>query len=212
MMPIRLVAADDHPIVLAGMAEYFSLEPDIEIVAQVRNGIEALDAVFRLQPDVLVLDLRMPRMDGLTVLREMNRHGTSTKVVVLTALDNDEVVEAVVLGARGVVMKDAAASDLVRCVREVAAGQKWLQNGVATRTVERLLERRAGHRTSTDLLTRREAEVACMVAQGLPSKAIARKLSITEGTAKLHLHHIYEKLGLNGRIALLQYIQQHGTC
>lgn len=211
-MPIRIVAADDHPIVLAGMVDYFSSEPDFEIVAQVRSGVEALDAVRRLHPDVLVLDLRMPGMDGLAVLREMNRDGTSTKVVVLTAVDNADVVEAVVMGARGVVMKDMAASDLVRCVREVAAGRKWLQNGVATRTVERLLERKSGLRTTREVLTRREAEIALLVAEGLPSKAIARKLSITEGTAKLHLHHVYEKLGLSGRIALLQYVQHHGIC
>ena len=211
-MPVRLVIADDHPIVLAGMVDYFSSERDFEIAAQVRNGIEALEAVRRLRPDVLVLDLRMPVMDGLAVLRQMNRESTSTNIVVLTALDNDDVVEAVLLGARGVVMKDTAASDLVHCVREVAAGRKWLQNVVATRTVERLLDRKSGSRGTADRLTRREAEVARMVAEGLPSKAIARKLSITEGTAKLHLHHVYEKLGLNGRIALLQYIQQHGIC
>ena len=211
-MPVRLVTADDHPIVLAGMVDYLSSEPDFEIVAQVRNGIEALKAVRGLRPDVLVLDLRMPIMDGLTVLREMKGERTPTKVVVLTAVENDDVVEAVLLGARGVVMKDTAASDLVQCVREVAAGRKWLQNVVATRTIERLLERKSGVGATTDLLTRREAEIARMVAEGLPSKAIARKLSITEGTAKLHLHHVYEKLGLNGRIALLRYIQQHGLC
>ena len=127
--------------------------------------------------------------------------------VILTALNNDESIEAVRLGARGLLLKDAASSQLVQCIREVHAGRKWLDNGVAMRALDRFLEREAGARSTAELLTHRELEVARMVAEGLPSKSIARKLAISEGTTKLHLHHVYEKLHLNGRIALARYMR-----
>ena len=206
-MTIRLVIADDHPIVLAGLAAYLGAERDFEIAARVSNGDEALDAVRRLRPDVLVLDLRMPVKDGLVVLRALREEKLPTHVVVLTALNNDESVEAVRLGARGVLHKDAATSQLAQCIREVHAGRKWLDKGVAMRALDRFLEREDGVRSTAELLTRRELEVARMVAEGLPSKAIARKLAISESTAKLHLHHVYEKLKLNGRIALVRYMR-----
>jgi DNA-binding NarL/FixJ family response regulator len=204
---IRLVIADDHPVVLAGLANYLAGEKDFEIAARVVNGDEALKAVRQLRPDVLVLDLRMPVKDGLSVLREIKQEHLPTNVVVLTALNNDESVEAVRLGARGLLLKDAAASQLVQCIREVHAGRKWLDKGVAMRALDHFIERGIGTSATEELLTRREFEVARMVADGLPSKAIARKLAITEGTAKLHLHHVYEKLKLNGRIALVRYMR-----
>ena len=207
-MAIRLVLADDHPVVLAGLKDYFSAEPDLEILACVRNGDEALDAVRRLRPDVLVLDLRMPVKDGLTVLQQMKSEQLPTSVVILTAHNSDDAVESAVrLGARGVMLKDVAPTLLVECVREVHAGRKWLERGLATRAVEKLLERESGIHARQEALTRREIEVARMAAEGLSSKLIARKLSITEGTAKIHLHHVYEKLKINGRMALVRYMR-----
>jgi len=204
---IRLVVADDHPIVLAGLANCLAGEPDFQISAGAVDGGEALKAVRQLRPDVLVLDLRMPVKDGLSVLRELKEEKSPTPVVILTALNNDESIEAVRLGARGLLLKDAASSQLVQCIREVHAGRKWLDNGVAMRALDRFLEREAGARSTAELLTHRELEVARMVAEGLPSKSIARKLAISEGTTKLHLHHVYEKLHLNGRIALARYMR-----
>jgi len=204
---IRLIIADDHPVVLAGLANYLASESGLEVAARASNGEEALKAVRQFQPDVLILDLRMPVKNGLSVLREINEQKLSTRVVVLTALNNDEVIEAVRLGARGVLLKDTASSQLVECVREVHAGRKWLEKSVAMRTLDHFLERGNGTFSTHELLTRRELQVARMVAEGLPSKAIARKLAITEGTAKLHLHHVYEKLKINGRIALVRYMR-----
>jgi DNA-binding NarL/FixJ family response regulator len=186
------------------------MEPDCEVVARASNGSEALKRVRELLPDILVLDLRMPGLDGYGVLRELQRDELPTRTVVLTALENNEVVEALRLGARGVMLKDMAPRLLVECVRAVHAGKQWVEKGVATHAVEALLRREAGTRAVAEILTPREIEVARMIASGLPSKAVANELAISEGTAKLHLHHVYEKLNLDGRVALMRYMQRQG--
>jgi len=205
---IRLVLADDHPVVLAGLVEVLRAESDFEIVASATNGDEALTAVRAHRPDVLVLDLRMPVKDGLAVLRDIHAEHLQVRVVVLTALDNDEAVEAACLGAQGLLLKEATPSQLAKCIRAVHDGRPWLDQLIASRAVARLADERSGLNAPTAKLTPRELEVARLAAAGLPSKVIARKLSITEGTAKLHLHHVYEKLKLSGRFALAHFLQE----
>ena len=207
---IRLVLADDHPIVLDGLAQLFALERDCEVVARARDGDEALRALRQFEPDILVLDLRMPRKDGLGVLRDMRREGLSARVVLLTAMDNDDVVTAIRLGVRGIVLKDMASRLLVQCVRAVYAGGKWLEKAYATRAVEKLLRREAGMQDIMKSLTPREWEVAHLIAKGMHNKEIASQLGIGEGTTKLHLHNIYKKLNVDGRVGLMQYMQRNG--
>jgi two-component system nitrate/nitrite response regulator NarL len=207
---IRLVLADDHPVILMGLRLLFESEQDFQVVASVTHGEAALESVRRLNPDILVLDLRMPGKDGLEVLREMRREAATTKTVILTALESDDVLDAISLGAAGVVLKDMAATLLVQCVREVHAGGKWLERSIAGRAVGRFVNREARTRRIADILTPREIQVARMVADGLPSKAVASRLAINEGTAKLHLHHVYEKLKLDGRMALVRYMRSKG--
>ena len=209
-MKIRLVLADDHPIVLEGLEQLLSLEKDCEVVARAKNGDEALQAVRQFQPDVLVLDLRMPGTDGLAVLEEMRREALPTRVVILSAMNSDDLFEAIRLGARGVVLKDMAPRLLMQCVRTVHAGGKWLEKGVATSAVDKLLEREAGIKAVAETLTPRELQVARMIAKGVPSKTVASRLAITEGTAKLHLHHVYEKLKVEGRVGLMRFMQSRG--
>jgi two-component system, NarL family, nitrate/nitrite response regulator NarL len=209
-MTIRLVVADDHPIVLDGLEQLLSLEKDCEVVARARNGDEALQAVRQFQPDVLVLDLLMPGTDGLSVLEEMRREALPTRVVILSAMNSDDLFEAVRLGARGVVLKDMAPRLLMQCVRTVHAGGKWLEKGVATSAVDKLLEREAGIKAVAETLTPRELQVARMIARGVPSKTVASRLAISEGTAKLHLHHVYEKLKVEGRVGLMRFMQSRG--
>jgi two-component system, NarL family, nitrate/nitrite response regulator NarL len=209
-MPVRLVLADDHPIVLDGLVKVLSLEADFQIVETARNGNEALDAIRRHRPDVAVLDLRMPGRDGLGVISEIVREKLPTRAVILTAAEQDEVFEAIRMGVSGVVLKDMAPKLLVHCIREVHAGRRWLEKGYATDAVERLLQRETGARDVAKALTPRELQVAQMTAKGMHNKAIAEKLSITEGTAKLHLHHVYHKLNVDGRVALMQYLQSRG--
>ena len=210
-MAIRVVLADDHPIVLDGLETLFRMEQDIQVVARCVNGEEALRAVRQHRPDVLILDIRMPGKDGLEVLREMQGDGLPTQVVLLTvALDEDETVEALRLGVRGVVLKEMAPQMLIQCVRKVHAGEQWVERRSVGRAVEKLLRREAGAREVAGVLTPREIQIVRMVAAGRRNKEIADTLCISEGTVKIHLHHIYEKLQLDGRLALVLYAQDKG--
>lgn len=207
---MRVVLADDHPVVLAGLEQVFAQEPDCEVVATATDGEQALAAVERLAPDVLVLDLRMPRKDGLAVLRDLAAGGAATRTVVLTAAVDGNALEAIRLGARGLVLKDMPVRLLVEAVRKVGAGQQWLAREVGDSAVARLLRQTAEDRSRNQSLTLRELEIARLTAQGYANKEVARKLDITEGTVKVHLHHVYEKLGLHGRMALVRYLRGSG--
>lgn len=210
-MVVNLVLADDHQIVLEGLVQLFRLEPDFRVLARCTTGEDTLEAVRRYRPDVLVLDVRMPGKDGLAILREITGEKLPTRVVLLTAaLDEEGVVEAVRLGAWGLVLKEMAPQTLVQCVREVHAGQRRLDNRSVVRALEKISRREAGVHRLAALLTPRELEIIGMVATGLRNKEIASRLSISEGTVKIHLHNIYEKLEVDGRMALLLYAQEHG--
>jgi len=210
-MSIRLVLADDHPFILDALEGLFRLEEDIEVVARCSDGVQALEAVERLEPDVLILDLRMPTADGLDVLRRLHELGSRTWVVLLAgSVEDRELVECLRLGVRGVVLKEMAPRLLVQCVRKVYAGDVWVENRSMTRAVDLMLLREAGARDSAAHLTPREIEVVQMVAAGLRNKEIAGRLTVTEGTVKVHLHNIYAKLGVDGRLELLKYAQERG--
>ena len=210
-MSIRLVVADDHPLILEALQQLFSLEPDCEILACCRNGTETLQAIKQYQPDVLILDIRMPGQDGLAVLREMRQEHYSTRVVLLTAgLEENEVLEAVRLGAQGVVLKEMASHFLVQCVRKVHAGGQWLERHSARRALETMLRQQEGRRDVAGVLTQREQEIVRLVARGLRNKSIADTLSISEGTVKIHLHNIYKKLPIDSRLALTLYARERG--
>lgn len=207
-MPIRLVLADDHPIVLDGLENLFRLEPDFRVVARCVNGEECLAAVRRYEPDVLILDIRMPRYDGLTVLRELSREKHPTKVVLLAAaLEEEEVLEALRLGVRGMLLKELAPQMVVQCVRKVHAGGQWVEKQAFGRALDTLLRREAGEREAASVLTPREIEMVGMVARGLRNKEMSQRLSISEGTVKIHLHNIYRKLKVENRVELILYAQ-----
>jgi DNA-binding NarL/FixJ family response regulator len=205
-MTLRIVLADDHPLVLDGLENLFSTEEDFEVVARCVNGRETLTAARRQNPDILILDLRMQEMGGLDVLRRLNEERIAVRTVVLTAgMREREMLEAVRLGAQGVVLKESAPGVLVDCVRAVARGEQYIQ----PRFLQRQLDAN-GSAPPEPSLTPRERELVRMVAQGLRNKQIAERLQITEGTVKVHLHNIYDKLGLGGRLALLRYAEDRG--
>ena len=207
----RLVLADDHPIVLDGLEHLFRTEPDLEVAAKCRDGVAALEAVRRLRPDVLVLDVRMPRRTGLDVLRELAGAGLPTRVVLLTAaVDEEELTEAVRLGVAGVVLKEMAPRNLVAAVRRVSEGGEWFDEDVSGRALRRLVDREAGREEAAELLTPREVEMVRMVASGLRNRAMAEHFQISEGTVKTHLHNVYEKLGLESRLELATYARKKG--
>ncbi|HEX2219052.1 MAG TPA: response regulator transcription factor [Gemmatimonadales bacterium] len=208
-MLIHLVLVDDHPIVLAGLEQLLALEGDFAVLAKCSNGEEALQAVRAHRPDILLLDLQMPGKDGLAVLREMRGQGLPTRAVILTAsLAQHDVLEAVRLGARGVLLKDMAPDLVARCVRRVHAGGEWLEPHAVSRALDALRRREAGLQEVARVLTPREIDIVRMVARGLRNKEIARNLDITEGTVKIHLHNIYQKANVGSRVALTLYAQE----
>jgi DNA-binding NarL/FixJ family response regulator len=210
-MSIRLVLADDHPPILQGLTLLLHQEPDFEVLAGCRDGEETLQAVRQFRPDILILDILMPHKDGLAVLRELRHAEIPTRVILLTAaIDEDNLLEAMRLGVGGVVLKEMAVSLLIQCVRKVYAGDHWLERHSIGLAMEKMLQREAGMREVTRLLTSRELEIVRLAASGLRNKEIADKLAISEGTVKIHLHKSYEKLHVGSRIALLRYAQAKG--
>ena len=211
MKRIRVVLADDHVIVLDGLEQLFRLEPEFEVVARSTTAEAAVKAVQEHRPDVLVLDLVMPGHDGMWVLRELSELNLPTRTVLLTAhVEENRLVEAIRLGVWGIVLKEMAPRMLMECVRKVHAGEKWLEQQSVTRAIERMQKRESEIDRLTRLLTPRELEIVRLASEGLRNKEIGERLSITEGTVKIHLHNIYEKLGVTGRSQLILYATKHG--
>jgi len=208
---MRLVLADDHRLVLEALALLLGREEDLEVVATCVDGLEALAAVRRHHPDILVLDLRMPKVDGLGVLRELASAGEATQVVVLTAgLDERDLVEAIRLGARGVVLKEMPSRLLLQCLRKVHAGEQWLEMRSVGAALESLMRRERGAAEMRGLLTPRELSILRLLAKGLRNREIGEQLHIGEGTVKTHLHNVYRKLKVDGRLALLRVAREKG--
>ncbi len=210
-MAIKVVLADDHPIVLDALQNLFSLQPDFQVAGRCLTGDETIQRLTHQRPDILVLDLRMPNGDGLQVLRDMARLDLPTRVVVLTAaVSDDDVLEAIRLGIRGLVLKESAPKTLVECVRRVHAGGQYIEPRFLTRALDAAQRRDAGRRELEDLLTPRERQILRMVADGMRNKEIAQQLEISEGTVKIHLHNIYEKVDVDSRVELALYARSKG--
>lgn len=208
-MSIRLVLADSHPLMLKGMEQLFSTEPDFAVLAYCSNGEQAVRAVRRHRPDILTLDLKMPVKDGLEVLRELRSEQFPVRAVLLTAaLDKSEALDAIRLGVRGIVLKEMAPELLIQCLRKVHAGEEWLEKRSVGLVMDKLLRDEARKQEAAGLLTPREMELVRQVACGFSNREIAGRLHISEGTVKVHLHRIYEKLAVKSRVGLTLYAQE----
>ena len=204
-MSITVVLVDDHPLVLDGLEQLLSSSPDFQVIARCSTAAEGLHAAQSLCPDVLVLDLSLPDESGLNVLRKLASKRPPAVAVLTASQDEEELLAAVRLGARGVVLKAMAPRVLEDCIRTVHAGGLWLRvEGVDLS--ERLAQRQRVETELSELLTPRELEILGLAATGLDNDAIAAKLAISVGTTKIHLHHIYDKLRLNGRSDLQKYL------
>jgi two-component system, NarL family, nitrate/nitrite response regulator NarL len=203
---IRIVIADDHPIVREGLRRYLQGEPEFAIVGEAADGSEALRLVRTLNPDVLLMDLAMPRMGGLEVLRALSIAGQAApRSILLTAsIRNDEVVQAMQLGVRGIVLKDAGSAILLKCIRAVMAGQCWFGRSMVDSFMEAVRSPTvpAPARLNRFGLTPRQVEIVAAVAMGLTNKEIASRLTVSEDTVKHHLTHIFDKLGVSTRVEL----------
>jgi DNA-binding NarL/FixJ family response regulator len=210
-MSIDLVIADDHPLMLSGLERLFEAEPDFRILARCGNGREALETVRRLRPDLLIVDSRMPFLDGLDVLSALVQEKSSTRVVLLAEGSEKKVIyQAIRLGARGVVLKDMPPETLLQCARRVHAGEFWVERSSASQAVEEMLRREIGARAIAARLTPREQEILPLLCRGLRNKEMAENLSISEATAKAHVRNIYAKLHVKNRVALLRYAEEQG--
>jgi DNA-binding NarL/FixJ family response regulator len=205
MSPIRLLIVDDHPVVRDGLRGMLAQDPEFEVVGEASDGAEAVRQAQTLAPDVVLMDLRMPGVDGASAIRTLAELKVSSRVLVLTTYDSDaDVVPAIEAGATGFLLKDASRDELVRAIRAAHRGESVLAPSVATRLVTQL--RSPGQ----DTLSERELEVLTLIAQGETNRGAAARLFISEATVKTHLLHIYNKLGVGDRAAAVAAAYERG--
>lgn len=209
---ISVVVIDDHPIVRAGMRMVLDAADDVTVVAEGSSGADALRLVEQYHPDVLVLDVNLPDLNGVEVTRRLQACGATTSVLVLTVHDDRQTVFGLLeSGAVGYVLKDEALETLVQAVRAAARGESWISPAVARQVVRRAIgETAAPAEPPSPPLTRREREVLCLLAQGLDNAAIARQLVLTKRTVQNHVSNIYGKLGVASRTEAALFAIRHG--
>ena len=203
--PIRVLLADDHPVVRAGLRGMLGAEPDIKVVAEAGSGREAVVLALAHQPDVILMDLRMPDGDGVAAIGQLQAQGSAARIIVLTTYDTDaHILPAVEAGATGYLLKDTPRADLVRAIRAAARGETVLAPMVAGRLVTRVRGPQA------DALSARETQVLALVARGLTNLQIGRELFVSEATVKTHLMRACAKLGVTGRTAAVTRAMELG--
>ena len=209
----RILIADDHTIFRDGLRRLLESEPEFQVVGEAADGAEALQLVQQLKPDILLLDLAMPRMPGIETLRELASQGAMVRVILLTAaIEKRQIIEALQTGARGVIMKDAATQLLLKGIRTVMAGQFWVGREAVADMVGYLREKAAQQPPSPAKqygLTKRELEILSTIVSGLSNKEIAQKFSLSEDTVKHHLTNIFDKVGVSSRLELALFAINH---
>jgi DNA-binding NarL/FixJ family response regulator len=202
---LRIVVVDDHPVVRDGLRGMLHGQADLTVVGEAGDGLEAVAVVARERPDVVLMDLRMPRMDGVAATAKIHAAQPETRVLVLTTYDEDhDIVRAIEAGARGALLKDAPREELFRAIRSTARGEMVLAPAVTARVFGRL------RAPQEQTLTERELEVLALVARGLTNRAIGRQLALSEATVKTHLLHAFAKLGVADRTAAVTAALERG--
>lgn len=199
---ITVLVADDHPVVREGLVSLINRRPELRVIAQASNGREAIDQFMALRPDVGLLDLRMPSMDGAEAIGAICEREPTAHLVVVTTFDSEEdIYRALRAGAHGYILKDATIDELVTCIREVGAGRTWIPPAVGAKLARRVSDRR---------LTKREMEVLRAVAAGKSNKEVGSAFNISEATVKVHVTHILEKLKVSGRTEAINVAARRG--
>jgi len=207
-----IVVADDHPIVLLGIVDVLQSSRNIKVVASCSDGTAAMEAIRKKAPDIAVLDIATPGVNGVEVLANIAAERSKTKIIFLTAsVPDHQVLAAMARGAKAIMFKDAAPDDLVDCIRKVALGGTWFPPDLIDAALERETGRQLHSERIRQILTTREREIMLLVAEGLPNKLVARRLVVSEGTVKIHLHNIYQKLAVANRTALTAFALAHMT-
>jgi NarL family two-component system response regulator LiaR len=209
--PIRILIADDHPIVRRGLTSLINIKPDLELVGEAADGLEAVDKARLLQPDVIILDLMMPRKSGLEAIKEIKQDNPEARILVVTSFAEDEnVFPAIKAGALGYLLKDSPPELLLQAIHDVYRGESSLHPTIARKLIRELNQPPAGLPPTEAPLTRRELEVLRLVAQGLSNQDIAQKLVVSEGTVRIHVSNILTKLHLANRTQAALYALQEG--
>ena len=208
---IRILIADDHPIYRDGLRHLIDHEPGFELAGEAADGAQAVDLVTKTKPDLMLLDLVMPKLTGLEVLRKIPRTNSAMKTIILTAsIEQQQITEALRLGARGVVLKNVATDFLVKSIRCVAEGQYWVGRNNVSDLVQALqMANTPSDGAETYHLTAREREVITAIVEGYTNKEIARRFSITERTVKHHLSNCFDKCGVSNRLELALFSVNH---
>lgn len=205
---IRIVLADDHTIFRDGLRRLLTLEPDLEIVAEAQDGSEVAEILREHNPDILLLDLKMPGLDGISLLQRIHNQKFKTKIIVLTASDDEgEYVQAMKYGTSGIVLKQTATELLIKSIRKVHGGEIWLDARTTAAVMRQFASPSEPGPRDRDKprLSNREREIVALVAQGFKNKEIAERMFISEQTVKNHLHNIFDKLGVSDRLELALY-------
>jgi two-component system, NarL family, nitrate/nitrite response regulator NarL len=207
--PIRsvsIVVADDHPVVLGGLVTLLKEDKTLRLLTTCANGQQAIDAIRTFRPDLALLDFNMPKLNGLQVLEALVAENLPTRVCFLAgSLTDREIVAAASRGAFGIILKESAPDTLLSGLHAIAAGQKWLPSNTVNAASERLGELQAEVTRISNALSPREMEIMLRVAEGLSNKEVGRQLKISEGTVKMHLHSIYQKIHVTNRTSLANF-------
>lgn len=200
MGKIRIMIADDHSIVREGLKQLLELESDFEVVGQASNGVETIERVKELKPDVLLLDINMPIMNGIKALKKLKEDGIDTKVVILTIHEDREyLIETMQIGASGYILKDSDSASFFKAIRDANNGESYIQPKLAADLIKEFNKPRGSRIKKENELTQREYEVIALIADGLNNKDIAEKLFISEKTVKNHVSNIFRKINVSDR-------------
>lgn len=208
---IDVVIADDHAVVRAGLRALITAEPSLKLAGEAAGGLEAIDLVSKLQPDILILDLSMPDQDGIAVTRQIKQSGSTTRILILTVHEDEALLrEAIKAGASGYILKRAAETEMISAINILMRGDLYIDPSLMRVLLDTTSQTSPTEKTHAEQLTARETEVLKLIVQGFTNRQIAEELSLSVRTVEGHRANLSEKLGLKSRVELVRYAKAHG--